>query len=37
MEKGKEQKMKMNVKKGWSYDMPTRNSNSTKQEVTIKL
>ena len=29
--------MKMNVKKGWSYDMPTRNSNSTKQEVTIKL
>ena len=27
----------MKVQKGWSYDMPTRNSNRTKQEVTIKV
>jgi len=34
----KKRKMKMKVQKGWSYDMlPTRNSNSTQQEVTIKV
>jgi hypothetical protein len=35
--KGKKEKIKMKVQKGWPHDMATRNSNSTKQEVTVKV